>query len=337
MSRSGRLAIRRPAAGFLLLAALLAGTLLAGIGTGPAGLGPGEILRALTTDAPGSPAREILLRVRLPRVSAAALTGASLAVSGALFQALLRNPLAEPYLLGVSSGAALGAVTAIALGLAGGIWTLALAALGGALLAIGIVFRVARVVGRLDTRVLILAGVVTAAFFSACVMLVLTFARGEALRSAVLWTMGSLGGVSWSMVAALGAYALPACLVAAAMGRDLDALALGEEAAAHLGTDVEPMKRRVYLLASALAAVSVSVAGVIGFVGLVVPHAVRMAWTAGHRHLVPLSFLGGAALLVGADALARTAASPMEIPVGVVTALVGVPFFLVLLRRSYGR
>lgn len=337
MSRTGPMALRRPAAGLVLLGMLLACALVVGAAMGPAALAPTEMLRALTAASPGSPAREILLQVRLPRVVAAALTGASLGVSGALFQALLRNPLAEPYLLGVSSGAALGAVTAIALGLAGGIWTLALASLAGALLAIGIVFRVARVVGRLDTRVLILAGVVTAAFFSACVMLVLTFARGEALRSAVLWTMGSLGGVSWSMVGALAAYSLPACVVAGALGRDLDALALGEEAAAHLGTDVEPLKRRIYLLASALAAVSVSVAGVIGFVGLVVPHAVRMAWTGTHRHLVPLSFLGGGVLLVGADALARTAASPMEIPVGVVTALVGVPFFLLLLRRTYGR
>lgn len=326
----------RPAVALASLAAALVLVLALGVAVGPAPLGPEQILSGLRPGGPPSPARDILLEIRLPRVCAAALTGASLAVSGAVFQALLRNPLAEPYLLGVSSGAAFGAVAAITLGLTQlGPAVLALAALAGALASIAVVFRVASVVGRLDTRVLILAGVVVASFFGACVMLLLTLARGEALRSAVQWTMGSLGGVSWPMAGVLGAYALPATLAAFAMGRDLNALSMGEEAAAHLGTDVERMKRWAYLVASLLAAAAVSVAGVIGFVGLVVPHAIRMLWGADHRHLVPLCFLGGGALLVGADTAARTVASPLEVPVGVVTALLGVPFFLVLLRRSH--
>lgn len=326
--------LMRPAAALPLLGLLLLLTAAAGAALGPATLSPGALWQALAPGAAGSPERAILVSLRLPRVAAAAVTGGSLAVSGALFQALLRNPLAEPYLLGVSSGAALGAVGALTLGLAGGgAGLLTLAALAGALAAIAIVFRVAWAAGRLDTRVLILAGVVCAAFFGALLMLLLTFAPGDALRAAVLWTMGSLGGVSWSMTGVLCAYALPASLVALVMGRDLDALALGEETAAHLGTDVERAKRIAYLLASLLAAAAVSVAGVIGFVGLVVPHAVRLLWGGDHRFLVPASFLGGASLLVAADAVARTAASPMEIPVGVVTALIGVPFFLVLLRR----
>lgn len=327
-----------PRAGAALLATLLVLALLWGTAVGPARLGAAEILRALRPGAEPSAAHDILLHIRLPRVAAASLVGASLGVSGALFQALLRNPLAEPYLLGVSSGAALGAVAVLTAGWAGGApWLLALAALAGALLAIAIVFRVATVVGRLDTRVLILAGVVTAAFFGACVMLVLSFARGGALRSAILWTMGSLGGVSWGMTGTLAAYALPASCAAALMARDLNALALGEETAAHLGTETERAKRAAYLLASLLAAAAVSVAGVIGFVGLVVPHAVRLLWGADHRHLIPFSFLGGAALLTVADTAARTAAAPLEVPVGVITALVGVPFFLVLLRRGYAR
>lgn len=326
----------RRSGGFVLLAGLVALAALWGVAVGPARLPPLDVLRALGPAAEPSPAREILLEIRLPRVAAALLTGASLAVSGALFQALLRNPLAEPYLLGVSSGAALGAVAAITLGVgAGGPWGTALAALAGALVAIAVVFRVAYSVGRLDTRVLILAGVVVAAFFGACVMLLLTFAPGGTLRSAVLWTMGSLSGVSWPAVGALAAYALPASLLAFAMARDLNVLALGEETAAHLGTEVERAKRLAYFLASFLAAVAVSAAGVIGFVGLVVPHAVRLAWGADHRHLIPMCFLGGAALLAAADTTARTVAAPMEVPVGVVTAIVGVPFFLVLLRRSY--
>lgn len=317
------------------LLALLALAAAAGVALGPAELGFADIWGALRPGAEPGTERSILLQLRLPRVAAAAVTGGSLAVSGALFQALLRNPLAEPYLLGVSSGAALGAVGALTLGLGGGPAVLTLAALAGALVAIGVVFRVAWTAGRLDTRVLILAGVVCAAFFSACVMLLLTFSRENALRAALLWTMGSLGGVSWTSTGVLCAYALPVTAVAVAMGRDLNALAMGEETAAHLGTSVETVKRAAYLTASLLAAAAVSVAGVIGFVGLVVPHAVRLLWGADHRLLVPASFLGGAALLVAADAAARTAARPMEIPVGVVTALIGVPFFLLLLRGSY--
>ncbi len=316
---------------------LLTAGVFVGISVGPSAVGPAEVLEVLTGGA-REMERSIVLSVRMPRVATAVLTGAALGVSGALFQALLRNPLAEPYLLGVSSGAALGAVLALVLG---GGWlgaaTLPAAALGGGLLAIAVVFRVARVAGRLDTRVLILAGVVVAAFFSAGVMLVLTFAPAEATRSALLWTMGSLDGASWTAAAALAAYSIPATAFAWGLARHLDALALGEETAAVLGTDVERVKRTAYFVASLLAAASVSVAGVIGFVGLVVPHAVRILRGSGHRGLLPLSFLGGGVLLVLADAVARTAAAPREIPVGVVTAFIGVPFFLLLLRRSADR
>lgn len=326
----------RSAAAFLATGLLLGGLVL-GVSVGPADPGLGALLRVLQGGGERI-SRDILLEIRVPRAVTASLTGAALAVSGVVFQALLRNPLAEPYLLGVSSGAALGAVLALALG---GAWfgpaTLPVAALGGALLAIGVVFRVARVAKRLDTRVLVLAGVVVAAFFSACVMLVLTFASAETTRSALLWTMGSLDGASWRAVAVLAAYTVPATGAVWAMGRHLNALALGEETAAILGTEVERVKRGAYFVASLLAAAAVSVAGVIGFVGLVVPHAVRIAWGTDHRGLVPLSFLVGGALLVIADAAARTVAAPVEIPVGVVTAILGVPFFLLLLRRSLVR
>lgn len=319
-----RLAI---AAGFVVLSLLLSLIL------GPAHLPVADYVDALRGQ-PG-PASTILWSVRLPRVLAALLTGAALAVSGLIFQALLRNPLAEPYLLGVSSGAALGAVLALALGLASAayVW-LPMAALLGGLLAIGVVFIVASVDFRLDTRVMLLAGVVVSAFFSSCVLLVLTFVREGTLRSAFFWTLGSLSGVSWPMLGGMAAYVLPTSGVAFMLGRHLDALSLGEETAAFLGTDVERIKRWAYVLASLLAAAAVSVAGVIGFVGLVVPHAVRLAGVRGHRHLVPMCFLVGAGGLALADAGARTVAAPMEIPVGVVTALVGVPLFLVLLRRA---
>jgi len=323
--------------GLLGLALLLVVAMSAALAVGPANLSLPEIWMALQPAASESPARAILLWVRLPRIVAAALSGAGLAVSGVLFQALLRNPLAEPYLLGVSSGAALGAVAVLSLGLTVGPAGVALAALAGALIAIATVFRVAYAAGQLDTRVLILAGVVVASFFGAGVMLVLTLAEGRTARSALLWTMGSFGQASWQMNVALAAYSLPAALAAFGLSRHLNALALDEESAAHLGTEVERVKKISYLLASLLAAAAVSVAGVIGFVGLVVPHAIRLLWGVDHRYLIPMSFLAGGSLLVLADAAARTVAQPLEIPVGVVTALIGVPLFLVLLRRGYVR
>jgi iron complex transport system permease protein len=326
----------RRAVAFPLALTVLIGSLVVGIAVGPAGLSPSEVWSALRGGE--GPARTILLSLRLPRALAAALAGAGLAVSGAVFQALLRNPLAEPYLLGVSAGAAFGAVGAMGLGLAStGSAALPVAALAGSLMAIAIVFRVAWVIDRLDTRILLLAGVVTSAFFGACVLLILTFASPQMLRSAIFWTLGSLSGASWPVTAVLAGYVVPAAVAVFAMSRHLNALALGEETAASLGTEVERTKTVAYLLASLLAAATVAVAGVIGFVGLVVPHAVRLVWGADHRVLIPLAFLAGGSVLVLTDAVARTAASPQEIPVGVVTAFLGVPFFLALLRRRYGR
>lgn len=322
--------------GTLLLILLLTGALVTGLLLGAAPLAPGEVWRALVGLDTDPSTRTIVLSLRLPRVVGGALTGAALAVSGTLFQALLRNPLAEPYLLGVSSGAALGAVLApLALGTLLGAAGTAGFALAGALLAIAVVFRVAHGAGGLDTHVLILAGVVVAAFFGAGVMLLLSVAEADATRSAILWTMGSLERVGWDSTMILAAVTLAGGAFAFGMSRHLNALALGEEAAAYLGTRVETVKRAAYFVASLLAAVAVSAAGVIGFVGLVVPHGVRMLWGGDHRLVLPLGALGGAVALVLADTVARTALRPLELPVGVVTAFLGVPLFLVLLRRTH--
>lgn len=326
----------RPGRGALLLLLLLAVAVASGLLLGAASLSPTEVWRALTGQEVGPAARTIVLSLRLPRVAAAAFTGVALTISGTLFQALLRNPLAEPYLLGVSSGAALGAVLALTVfgGVLGYVGTVGFALAGG-LAAIAIVFRVALSVGRLDTHILILAGVVVAAFFGAGVMLVLSLAEPDATRAAVLWTMGSLERAGWESTGTLALAAVAGGASAFALSRHLNALALGEEAAAYLGARVEVVRRSAYFIASLLAAVAVSTAGVIGFVGLVIPHAARMIWGSDHRHLLPLGALGGAAALVLADTLARVALRPLELPVGVVTALLGVPFFLVLLRRSH--
>jgi iron complex transport system permease protein len=324
----------KPALRLLLLLVLAALALVVGIRLGAVPLGALEILRALR--GLGDPtAVAIVQELRLPRSAQAALVGAALAASGATFQALLRNPLAEPYILGVSGGAAVGAVLAIVLGLTGTAWVLPLAAFGGALVAITLVLRIAASVGpALDTRVLLLAGVVVGAFFNACILLALTFADAETFRSAIFWMMGSFSGATWRGSAVLLLYLGPGLLVLLALARPLNLLAIGEETAAHLGTPVERTKRLAYGTASLLAAAAVAVSGMIGFVGLIVPHVIRLLWGSDHRFLIPASALLGASFLVLTDALARTATAPVELPVGVVTAFVGVPFFLWLLLRG---
>jgi iron complex transport system permease protein len=265
----------------------------------------------------------------------ALLAGGGLALSGAVFQALLRNPLAEPYVLGVAGGAAVGAVGAVVLGFAAIPGVLPLAALAGAVTAIAVLFRIAIGVGRaLDTRVLLLAGVVAGAFFNALTLLLLTFADVESFRSAIFWTMGSLAGGSWRTVFVLAAYGLPAILVLVMLARPLNLLAIGEETALYLGTRVERVKLAAYLVASLLVAACVALCGVIGFIGLIVPHTLRLVWGSDHRFLLPASVLGGGVFLLLADTAARTITAPAELPVGVVTAVVGVPLFLTLLRRS---
>lgn len=285
----------------------------------------------------GDPAlRFIVLELRLPRVVLGFLVGGGLALAGAVFQALLRNPLAEPYILGISGGAAAGAVLVLALGLAGAAsWALPGAAFAGALLAIALVFGVAASADRrLDVRVLLLSGVVVGAFFAAVIALILALSDAPTVRSAILWMMGSLSGASWRTVTIVATYTLPAALLLLALARPLNLMAIGEDTASYLGTSVERTKRIAYGTASLVAAAGVAFVGVIGFVGLVVPHAIRLVTGPDHRLLLPLSIVVGGAFLVLADLGARTVFAPTEIPIGVITAFVGVPFFLLLLRRS---
>ncbi len=325
--------------GRTLLALLLAGAavaaVLVSVRFGAVPLETGEAVGALLGRS-DEPARTIVLELRLPRAVLALLVGGGLALAGAVFQALLRNPLAEPYILGISGGAGVAAVLVLALGLAtAGSWILPTAAFGGALLAIVVVFRVASAAaGNLDVRVLLLAGVVVGAFFSACIALILSVSEAETVRSAVLWMMGSLAGADWRAVTVTATYTLPAAFVLLGMARALNLLAIGEETATYLGTEVERVKKAAYGVASLLTAAGVAVAGIIGFVGLIVPHGVRLLVGSDHRSLLPLSFLAGAAFLALADVVARTMLAPTEIPIGVITAFVGVPLFLVLLRRS---
>jgi len=275
----------------------------------------------------------IVRELRMPRVVLAFLVGGCLAVTGAALQALVRNPLADPYLLGLSGGAGLGAVGAIALGI-GGAWTVPAAALVGALLAILLVYRVALVAGSvLDARVLLLGGVVVGAFAASVMGAIMALSPAPEVRNALMWLLGSFDRASWRAVAIFAVYASLPLAVLYTLSRTLDLIALGEEPARFLGANVERTKRVLYVTASLLTAVAVAIAGIIGFVGLVVPHAIRMVWGHLHRNLLPAAFLLGGILLVIADALARTAFAPLELPVGVVTALIGVPIFVLLVRR----
>ena len=314
-------------------AAVLAALLLS-VRLGAVGLSTRQVLDAVR--GLGDPAAVAIVReLRLPRALQAALVGAALAASGATFQALLRNPLAEPYILGVSGGAAVGAVTATVLGLAARAgWVVPLAAFAGAVGAMLLVLRIAGVVGRaLDVQTLLLSGVVVGTFFNACILLVLVFAEPEAFRAAIFWMMGGLAGASWPGTALLALYLAPGIALLLALARALNLLSLGEETAAYLGTPVRRTQVLAYGVASLLTAAAVAASGAIGFVGLVVPHVVRLLWGSDHRLLLPAAMLLGAAFLLLSDTLARTLAAPAEIPLGVVTAFVGVPFFLWLLRR----
>jgi len=319
----------------LTLAALALLALFLSVRLGHVSLSTGEAWRALT--GVGDPThRRILLEIRLPRACLGLLVGGGLALAGSVFQALLRNPLAEPYILGISGGSAAGAVLVLSLG-----WMsissalLPAAAFAGALLAVLLVFRVAASADRsLDVRVLLLAGVVVGSFFTAVIALILSLSEAQAVRNAVLWMMGSLSGATWGSVAVVAAYTLPSALVLLALARALNLMSIGEETAGYLGTNVEGVKRVAYGVASLITAAGVAVAGIIGFVGLIVPHALRLIVGSDQRVLLPLSFLAGAAFLTLADLGARLILDPTEIPIGVLTAFLGVPLFLVLLRRS---
>jgi iron complex transport system permease protein len=290
------------------------------------------VWRALRRD--DSSTESVIVRlIRAPRVVLAMLVGAGLAMSGTALQGVLRNALADPYLLGVSGGAAVGAVLAVTLGTQAPAFV-ALAGFAGAVAAVSGVLGVARLAqAGADVRVLVLSGLLVGAFANALVMVTLVAAPADAVRGALWWMMGSLGGASWRDVL----WTAPLIVTAGALlihwGRRIDLLALGDEAAAGLGVNAEQAARRVFLTASLLAAATVVAAGLVGFVGLIVPNLVRRMAGGRHRATLVAAALAGAALVVVADLVARTVRAPLEIPLGAVTALMGVPFFFARMRR----
>ena len=296
-------------------------------------------LVSLLAGAASLPANDVwhsgIFRLRLARTALCVVAGAGLSAAGVIFQAILRNPLAEPYVLGVSSGAGLGAALAIVFGLTtAGAWMLPATAFAGALGTILLVYALARMPGgTAPVQTLLLSGVVVSAVLGSILMFVVSAAPSEKLHSVIWWLLGNLQVFDWGLLRIISAVVAGGLVVSVLCGRDLNLMALGEEPAAHLGLDVEWTKKLFFLLASLMTGATVAACGLIGFVGLIVPHTVRLVVGPDHRRLVTASALSGAAFLVLADSVARTIIAPQEVPIGVITAILGGPFFLGLLRK----
>ncbi len=334
-----RVTPRRIAGVLAVLSVALAAALLFGLGAGPSALGLRDVAGVLFNGGAGGPAEDIVLRVRLPRVLLATLVGASLSVAGVLFQALLRNPLADPFVLGVSGGAALGAIFVLSVGGVVGLGYAAVppAAFVGAIATTVLLYAIAGARGRFSSTNLLLTGVVFNAFASAAIVFLASVSGLNEGGNIFLWLIGSL---SASRADASGWVALFLALGLAAalpLARGLNLLTLGEESALQLGVDVERQKRILLVATSLMVGAAVSVAGLIGFVGLIIPHLLRLLFGPDHRVLIPAAALGGAAFLVFCDTLARTLLEGRELPVGAITSLAGGPLFLWLLRRQQQR
>ena len=329
---------------FLINIALLFLAILFSVAIGSVFIPPADLARLilerlsfLAHSAAGeAAAATILFQVRLPHTALIALVGAALAGSGAAYQGLFRNPLADPYLIGVASGAGLGAILAMASPLVSyrmGLYAVPAAAFAGALLTVAIVYLLARTGGYIPTTTLILSGVAVGSFASALTSYLMLRSQGE-LRRALAWLLG--GGMSsgWDPVLVMLPYIVISLGILSLSGHALNVLQFGEEQAQQLGLPVERARIIIILTASMATAAAVSFSGIIGFIGLIVPHLVRLLWGPDYRKLVPLSILGGASVLLIADLLARVVMAPEVLPVGVITALAGAPFFLWILRRS---
>ncbi len=320
-----------------LLAAVLVATIIAAVCLGAADIRPGDVLASIAAhlgfgEATLSPLRDgIVWELRLPRVLTAAAVGAGLAISGAVMQAITRNPLADPYLLGLSAGASLGAVTVLIIGVS---VLLPIAAFAGALAALVATLLLASAAGPLSPTRTVLAGVAVSALAAALTSFVIFWsAKGDSFREILNWLLGSLAGANWqAVVISVGALVVVGVPVLLA-GRLLDGFAFGDSAAAALGINVTGARWVLLVFTALLTGAMVSVSGSIGFIGLVLPHAVRLMVGARHRVLLPLVAMLGAIVLVWADTIARTVFDPRELPVGIVTAILGAPVFAVLLAR----
>jgi len=336
---AGRRAGASPVAVLAWLAAILVASAVASVMVGSVSLSPSEVLRGLVEGGSQDTAATIVRKIRLPRTLLAGIVGACLSLAGLGFQAISRNPLADPSVLGVSSGASFGLMVAVLLGIAGPTSNPVvptLFAFAGALLAAILVYAIAQVDGRLPMTTLLLSGVIIGLFFTSCVMLATVVLAAAELQGVVFWLMGNLAPATAGTLAVLAVVLAAGVAVLVRQAPRLNLLALGEEQALQLGVEAERVKRAVFVAASLVTGAAISAAGSIGFVGLIVPHAARLLLGPDNRALVPTSVALGAAFLILADLGARTIAAPTELPVGVITCFCGAPLFVYLLRRRRG-
>lgn len=321
---------------FLLTLSTLIIMLILSLAIGSVFIPPSELWRVVTGVAANETFRTILLNIRLPRTVLIALVGAALAGSGATYQGLFRNPLADPYLIGVASGAGLGAIVAMSVKWPYtmlGLLAVPLAAFIASLLTVYLVYTFAHIGRTVPTTNLILAGVAVSSFATAITTFLMLHSSGE-VRRALGWLLGGVSLIGWDITLALIPYLAIGMTMLVLTGYALNLLQFGDDQAAQMGLNVRRAKFIIIVAASLVTAAAVSFAGIIGFVGLVVPHIVRIWWGVDYRRLIPLSILGGASVLLFADVLARIVLAPQELPVGIVTALAGAPFFLWVLRRA---
>jgi iron complex transport system permease protein len=320
-------------------AVLLLVTMTLGVGIGSVSLSPRAVWQVIVDHLAGHPkntvADAIVWQIRLPRVLLAAVVGAALTTAGTVVQVLVRNALADPFLLGISSGASVGATAVLLFGAFAslGIWAVSFGSVLGALAAMAAVFLISRTRHQLAPTQLILVGVVLSALFESVTSFLIFRGNPQATQSVLFWLLGSFGNANWAQLP------IPAIALVVAMGyllsqgRPLNAFAMGAEPAASLGVDVHRLRRNLFVVTSLMAGVAVAVSGVIGFVGLVVPHIVRLIVGSNHRRVLPVGVLFGAAFMVLGDLLARTIVAPQEMPIGVITAFIGAPTLIVLIRR----
>jgi iron complex transport system permease protein len=316
------------------LSLLLALSIVAAVSFGSSEVGPAAAWRALT-GGPGSvdAGAAIVWRIRLPRALLAAVTGASLSLGGLVFQALLRNPLAEPYILGISGGSAIGAITGILLGLAH-FPGVSLFAFAGALATLVLILAMGAGRSLFQRDALLLSGVMVNAFCAALIMFLLTLSQDGRLHSILFWLMGNLGTIGFGQLGLLGILVAPCFVAIFLLAHPMNLMLLGRELAASSGVPVRAVTVGLLVAASLMVSVTVSHCGLVGFVGLVVPHLLRMLFGSDHRLLVPACILGGGVFVVGCDLLARVLPEQGEMPAGVITAMIGAPLFIYLLRRS---
>lgn len=332
------------AAAYPVLGIGFAAVFILSLGIGSVSINPDQVIAILAQRTVGLDLgieytlqqERVLWNIRLPRVLLGVMTGSALAVAGASLQGIFRNPLADPGIIGTSSGGAVGAVAIIMLGIAplGATFTMPVAAFGGALVLTGLVYVLARQGGRTEVVTLILTGVALNAIAGAAIGLMNFYATDAQLRSMVFWAMGSLGGGTWRVVMATTPFVVVGLILLMRARRELDLMILGEREAFHLGVSTERLRTKVIALAAMVSGATVAAIGIVGFVGLMVPHLLRLVMGPENRTLLPGCILGGAILMLLADLIARTLLSPLELPLGIVTALLGGPYFLWLLHNT---